>query len=72
MKITPARKAFGKQLRKLRVEKGFSQESLAAAACLHRTYIGAIERGEQSVSVDNMQKIARALNIKVADFFKEF
>ena len=70
MKITPARKTFGKRLRKLRQEKSLSQESLAAAAGLHRTYIGSIERGEQSVSIDNVQKIAKALKIEAKDLFE--
>jgi transcriptional regulator with XRE-family HTH domain len=62
MKTTPTRKAFGKRLRKLRKEKDISQEKLGELAGLHRTYIGAIERGEESVSVDN--KIAKALKVK--------
>ena len=70
MKITPDRKSFGRRLRKLRTDKVMSQESLATKAGLHRTYIGAVERGEQSISIDNMQKLARALKIKLADLVK--
>lgn len=70
MKTTPIRKAFGKRLRLLRVERNFSQESLAAEIDLHRTYIGAIERGEQSVSIDNAKKIARALKLKLAELYE--
>lgn len=64
MKTTPTRKAFGKRLRKLRKDRDISQEKLGELAGLHRTYIGAIERGEESVSVDNVTKIAKALKIK--------
>ena len=59
-----ARKAFGTKMRSLRKEKGLSQEALADIAGMHRTYIGAIERGEQNVSLDNINKIAKALKVK--------
>ena len=70
MKVTPIRKRFGSQLRNLRKQRNFSQESLAAVVGVHRTYIGSIERGEQSVSVDNLKKLAKALNIKISDLVK--
>lgn len=63
------RKQFGKRVRELRKARGYSQEDFADKAGLHRTYIGAIERGEQNVSLDNINKIAKALKIKVASFF---
>ena len=49
---------FGQRVRELRTEKGFSQEGLALACDLDRTYIGGIERGERNVSLVNIQKIA--------------
>ena len=67
-KIIRAR--FGNRLRLLRTSKGYSQESLADSAGMHRTYVGAIERGEQNVSLDNIAKLAKALKIDIADFFK--
>jgi transcriptional regulator with XRE-family HTH domain len=61
--------SFGKRVRELRKMKGFSQESLADAAGLHRTYVGSIERGEQNISLDNIEKIAKALKVKAATLF---
>ncbi len=63
------RKKFGEKVRYLRKEAGFSQEDFAFECELHRTYIGAIERGERNVSIDNIAKIAKALNIKISDLF---
>jgi transcriptional regulator with XRE-family HTH domain len=62
-----ARKQFGKKIRSLRKKMGISQEELGFRAGLHRTYIGAIQRGEQNISIDNIQKLAKALRIKAAD-----
>ncbi len=71
MTKTTARIAFGKRLRELRKEQGFSQESLADDVGLHRTYIGAVERGEQNISVDNIAKIAKALRVKASALFEK-
>ena len=54
---------FGKHLRKLREERGLTQEELADKAGMHFTYIGQIERGLRNPSLINLQKIAKALNI---------
>ena len=64
------RVAFGKRIRQVRLAKGFTQESLADTIGLHRTYIGNIERGEESVSVDNAAKIAKALKVSLSELFK--
>lgn len=68
-KKTKARINFGNKLRKIRKEQGLSQEKLSFKSGLHRTYIGAIERGEQNVSVDNIEKLAKALKISSKDLF---
>ena len=55
---------FGKNLRKHRLQKGYSQEKLAELCGLHRTYISDIECLQRNVSLVNIQKIADALEIK--------
>ncbi|MGV9676442.1 helix-turn-helix domain-containing protein [Nocardia sp. NPDC003482] len=64
---TKLRVKFGKRLRAIRHDRELSQEDLAERANLHRTYISAIERGGQSVSLDNMAKLARALNVTLSE-----
>ena len=66
-----ARQIFARNLRKLRIEKGLSQEALADLSGLHRTYIGSVERGERNVSIDNMAKIALALDCNLKDLLSE-
>lgn len=56
-------KVFGENLRRYRKEKGLSQEKLAEICGLHRTYIGDIECFKRNVSLENVQKIADALNL---------
>jgi transcriptional regulator with XRE-family HTH domain len=62
---------FAKNLRDQRLRMNLTQESLADACDLHRTYIGAIERGERNISLRNLQKIADVLQIKAADLITE-
>lgn len=64
------RDKFGKQVRNLRRERGWSQEDLADNSSVHRTYIGAIERGEQNVSIDSIIKLAKALGVSLEQLFK--
>jgi len=58
--------AFGLRMRTYRQQKNISQEELAEQTDLHRTYIGSAERGERNVSLINICKIARALDIPVS------
>ncbi len=60
---------FGRHVRKLRKEKGMSQEELGFRAEIHRTYIGSVERGEQNISLINVEKIANALKLEVRELF---
>ena len=56
---------FGKKVREKRLQKGISQEKLAEKAGVHRTYIGMIERGEKNITLGNIEKIAKALEISL-------
>ena len=60
---------FGKALRALREERGYSQEELAERAGLHRNYVGGVERGERNVALENIVKLAGALSIRTRDLF---
>ena len=70
--VVPNIKAtFGIRIRELRQAKGISQEALADKAGLDRTYISSIERGKRNVSLENIERLAKALKISVRDFFKD-
>lgn len=56
---------FGEKIREERIKKKISQEALAEIAGVHRTYIGMIERAEKNITLKNIEKIAKALNIKI-------
>lgn len=60
---------FGTRVKELRLEKHLSQEELASIAGVHRTYIGMIERAEKNITLENIEKIAKALNAPVKDLF---
>ena len=62
---------FGNKVRELRIQKGLSQEQLAHVADVHRTYIGMIERAEKNITLVNVEKIAKALDTQIKDFFNE-
>ncbi len=55
----------GFNIRRIREERGLSQEELAALAGLHRAYVGQIERGEKNMGLKNLEKIAKALEVPV-------
>lgn len=61
----------GENIRGFRQAKGWSQEKLGERSKLHYNYIGTVERGEKSISVDNLALIARALGVKITEFFIE-
>lgn len=60
---------FGQKVKKIRNEQKISQEELAFRAGLHRTYIGMIERAEKNITLVNIEKISKALNINIKDLF---
>lgn len=63
----PARESLAANLRKLRQERNLSQEALASLAGIHRNYLGGIERCERNIGLDNLQKLAVALGVTVAE-----
>jgi len=64
-------KVFSSNVKKYRNIKGLSQEAFAEKAGLHRTYISAVEREKRSIALDNVQKIADALEIETYLLFIE-
>ena len=62
---------FGELVRRLRLERGFSQEEFAFRVGLHQTYVSSVERGERNVTVGTADRIARALGISLAGLFAE-
>jgi transcriptional regulator with XRE-family HTH domain len=56
-------KLFGTQLRRLRRARGISQEELAHSCQLDRSYVGQVERGERNISLINIAKLAKGLNV---------
>jgi transcriptional regulator with XRE-family HTH domain len=66
------RHRFGARVRQLRNERGWSQEAFADRARLHRTYVGAIERGEQNLSLQNIERLAATLGISLAELLAPF
>lgn len=67
----PALTAIGAAIRAVRKSRQFSQEELALASDLDRSYVGGIERGEHNLTVLNLIKISSALNISGADLLKQ-
>lgn len=65
MPTLKARQRFASNVREQRLAQGLSQEDLADLCGLHRTYIGSVERGERNISIDNMERIALALEVKL-------
>ena len=61
--------AFGKRVAELRKSAGYSQEQFAYKCEVDRTYIGTIERGEKSTTLNTIAKIAKALNISKSELF---
>lgn len=58
---------FGEKVRKARLAAGLSQEKASEFASIHPTYWSSVERGQRNVGIDNIYKIARALNVSPAD-----
>ena len=72
MKSAPRlRTILATNIRRERVKRGLSQEKFAEACGLHRTYIGSVERFERNISIDNIERIAAALEVSPVDLLRE-
>lgn len=63
---------FGKAVRRVREQKGLSQEALADLCHLHRTYIGGIERGERNIGLLNLLRLSKALKVLPSELLQDF
>ncbi len=66
-----ARLVFARNLKGLREARRLSQEALAELAGIHRTYVGSVERGERNISIDNMERLSKALNVRLSYLLEE-
>lgn len=64
-----ARALLAHNLRRMRADRGWSQEDLAAACELDRSFVAHVERAARNISIDNIEKLARAFGVKIADLF---
>lgn len=62
-----ARRLFAANMRRIRLEKKLTQEQVAEAAGLHPNYVGSVERGERNISICNIDRIASALGVSMAE-----
>ena len=69
---TDIRTRFGLAIKQRRQELGISQEALAERAELHRTYVADIERGARNLSLENIEKLAKALQLSISDLFAKY
>lgn len=65
--VENARALLSRNMLRLRAEKGWSQEALALEAGLHRTFVTHVERQVRNISLDNLEKLAVALEVPVAE-----
>lgn len=63
-------KRLGKRVALLRRRAGFSQEGFAHECGFHRSYMGAVERGEKNITLAMLVKIAKALDMRLSELFK--
>ena len=69
--MSTLRARLGRAVRRLRTAAGYSQEGFADAVGVHRTYMGAVERGEVNISLANIEKIARRLGMTAGELLTE-
>ncbi len=62
---------FGKKLREVREDAGISQEKLAELSTLHRTYVSSVERGKRNISIENIERLAIALDVSMRELMPD-
>jgi transcriptional regulator with XRE-family HTH domain len=62
---------LGARIKALRAKKQWSQEELAARCGFHRSYMGAVERGEKNLTIQTLQILARTLGVTIQELFRE-
>lgn len=63
-------KKLGKRIAELRRKRGFSQEGFAHECGFHRSYMGAVERGEKNITIQQLTKITKSLKVSFSELFK--
>ena len=71
MEKEPILLMFGKNVQKIRKIRHLSQEQLAELTGVHRTYIGMIERAEKNITLCNIERIAKGLNVPIIDLLSD-
>lgn len=69
--LRQARIDFGFRIKRVRLEKGLSQEALAELASLDRTYVSGCERGKRNIGIENIFKLSSALGVDAADLVSD-
>ena len=64
-------KRFGERIKRLRQSKGVSQEKFAISIDMDRTYYASVENGKRNISIVNIEKIAKGLDISLEELFRE-
>ncbi|MEP2784658.1 MAG: helix-turn-helix transcriptional regulator [Pseudoruegeria sp.] len=67
---SPLRDVVARNMRKLRADRGWSQEFLANQCGLNRTYLSAVERSEQNISLDNIYRVAKGFEVDSWELLK--
>ena len=70
MAVVDITKRFGNRVKELRLKKKLSQAALADRLGLHSTYISQVERGVRNMALKNIEKLAKALKVKVEDLVR--
>jgi transcriptional regulator with XRE-family HTH domain len=68
--LTETARLFGRNVRAIRMKQGLTQAALAEMAGLNRSYLGGVERGARNITMENIERIARALAVPVAALFE--